>query len=104
MLQTDSLLSRLKALKERIDATEAHVTLDLDHRRNQIVSFNLVSLASLCKLDHLSAGLCMLSCYVCCCMAPVWACMRRCIEFRGCIYNLRALTQVVRRGISLFGT
>ncbi len=43
MLQTDSLLSRLKALKERIDATEAHVTLDLDHRRNQIVSFNLVS-------------------------------------------------------------
>lgn len=42
MLQADSLLSRLKALKERIDATEAHVTLDLDHRRNQIVSFNLV--------------------------------------------------------------
>lgn len=42
-MQTDSLLSRLKALKERIDATEAHVTLDLDHRRNQIVSFNLVS-------------------------------------------------------------
>jgi hypothetical protein len=44
-LQTDSLLSRLKALKERIDSTEAHVTLDLDHRRNQIVSFNLVSSA-----------------------------------------------------------
>ena len=43
LVQTDSLLSRLKALKERIDATEAHVTLDLDHRRNQIVSFNLVS-------------------------------------------------------------
>ena len=42
-MQTDSLLSRLKGLKERIDATEAHVTLDLDHRRNQIVSFNLVS-------------------------------------------------------------
>ena len=42
LLQADSLLSRLKALHERIDATEAHVTLDLDHRRNQIVSFNLV--------------------------------------------------------------
>ena len=46
-MQTDSLLSRLKALKERIDSTEAHVTLDLDHRRNQIVSFNLVSSAGL---------------------------------------------------------
>ena len=42
LLQADSLLSRLKTLHERIDATEAHVTLDLDHRRNQIVSFNLV--------------------------------------------------------------
>ena len=85
MLQTDSLLSRLKALKERIDATEAHVTLDLDHRRNQIVSFNLVSLAALCKLYDFSAGSCTLSCYMCCCMAAVWSCMRKYTEFRGCI-------------------
>lgn len=92
MLQTDSLLSRLKALKERIDATEAHVTLDLDHRRNQIVSFNLVSFATLCKLHHLSEGVRMITCYMCCCTAAVLSCIRRCTEFKGCIYDLGALT------------
>lgn len=40
--QVDALLSRVKVLKERIEATESLITLDLDHRRNNIVEFNLV--------------------------------------------------------------
>lgn len=37
------MLSRLTALKEHIEGTEALIEIDLDHRRNELVSFNLVS-------------------------------------------------------------
>lgn len=43
MLQVDAVLSRANNLKERIDATESLIMLDLDHRRNEIVGFNLVA-------------------------------------------------------------
>lgn len=43
-MQVDAVLARLGMLKERIDATEACIALDLDHRRNELVAFNLVSL------------------------------------------------------------
>ena len=36
-------MSRLNALKERIEAIEALVTIDLDHRRNELTAFDLVS-------------------------------------------------------------
>ena len=42
VLQVDSLMSRLMVLKERIDATEALITIDLDNRRNELVAFDLV--------------------------------------------------------------
>ena len=41
-LQADSTLSRLNVLKERIDATEALITIHLDSRRNDLVAFDLV--------------------------------------------------------------
>ena len=40
--QVDTVLSRLTALKEHIEGTEALIEIDLDHRRNELVSFNLV--------------------------------------------------------------
>jgi hypothetical protein len=40
--QVDDTLSRLEVLRDRIEATEALVTLDLDHRRNELVAFDLV--------------------------------------------------------------
>lgn len=43
MRQIDAVHSRLGGLKERIEATEACMALDLDHRRNELVAFNLVS-------------------------------------------------------------
>lgn len=36
------MLSRLTALKERIEGTEALIEIDLDHRRNELVAFDLV--------------------------------------------------------------
>ncbi len=36
------MLARLGMLKERIEATEQCIALDLDHRRNELVAFNLV--------------------------------------------------------------
>ena len=42
-VQVDSVLSRLTALKERIEGTEALIEIDLDHRRNELVAFDLVS-------------------------------------------------------------
>lgn len=39
------MLSRLTALKERIEGTEALIEIDLDHRRNELVAFDLVRLA-----------------------------------------------------------
>lgn len=36
-------MSGLMVLKERIDATEALIAIDLDNRRNELVAFDLVS-------------------------------------------------------------
>jgi len=47
LLQVDSVLSRLTALKERIEGTEALIEIDLDHRRNELVAFDLVRSAFL---------------------------------------------------------
>jgi hypothetical protein len=47
LLQVDSVLSRLTALKERIEGTEALIEIDLDHRRNELVAFDLVRSACL---------------------------------------------------------
>lgn len=41
-MQVDTVLSRLTALKERIEGTEALIEIDLDHRRNELVAFDLV--------------------------------------------------------------
>ncbi|KAK9795511.1 hypothetical protein WJX73_001908 [Symbiochloris irregularis] len=41
-MQVDHTLSRLNVLKERIEGIEALVTIDLDHRRNELVAFDLV--------------------------------------------------------------
>jgi hypothetical protein len=49
-LKVDATLSRLDVLRDRIEATEALVTLDLDHRRNELVAFDLVSTAPLSSL------------------------------------------------------
>ena len=43
MVQVDSVLSRLTALKDKIEGTEALIEIDLDHRRNELVAFDLVS-------------------------------------------------------------
>lgn len=45
-MQVDTVLSRLTALKEHIEGTEALIEIDLDHRRNELVSFNLVRACS----------------------------------------------------------
>ena len=42
-VQADSTLSRLNVLRERIDATEALISIHLDSRRNDLVAFDLVS-------------------------------------------------------------
>lgn len=41
-VQVDFLMSGLMVLKERIDATEALIAIDLDNRRNELVAFDLV--------------------------------------------------------------
>lgn len=43
-------MSGLMVLKERIDATEALIAIDLDNRRNELVAFDLVSD---CQANHL---------------------------------------------------
>ena len=43
-LQVDFLLSRLSVMKERVEATQALVAIDLDQRRNELVAFDLVRL------------------------------------------------------------
>ncbi len=43
VMQVDFLMSGLMVLKERIDATEALIAIDLDNRRNELVAFDLVS-------------------------------------------------------------
>ena len=53
----DALLSRVKVLKERIEATESLITLDLDHRRNRIVEFNLVCHPSPIRPTSLKTGM-----------------------------------------------
>ena len=40
--QVDAVLTRMTMLKERIEATESCIALDLDHRRNELVAYNLV--------------------------------------------------------------
>ncbi|KAK9843653.1 hypothetical protein WJX81_001185 [Elliptochloris bilobata] len=39
--RVDAVLARLAMLKDRIDATESCIALDLDHRRNELVAYNL---------------------------------------------------------------
>ena len=46
--QVDTVLSRLIALKERIEGTEALIEIDLDHRRNELVAFDLVRQLKAC--------------------------------------------------------
>ena len=46
--QVDATMSRLNALKERIEAIEALVSIDLDHRRNELTAFDLVSCLLIC--------------------------------------------------------
>ena len=41
------MLTRMTMLKERIEATESCIALDLDHRRNELVAYNLVRTVSL---------------------------------------------------------
>ena len=43
--QVDAVLARMTMLKERIEATESCIALDLDHRRNELVAYNLVRAA-----------------------------------------------------------
>ena len=47
-------MSGLMVLKERIDATEALIAIDLDNRRNELVAFDLVSGFQICKVQALS--------------------------------------------------
>ena len=70
-MQVDTVLSRLTALKERIEGTEALIEIDLDHRRNELVAFDLVRPpktrpCSLCSLAFFACCLCACSlCSVC---------------------------------------
>ena len=63
-------MSRLTALKERIEGTEALIEIDLDHRRNELVAFDLVRLRAYCSSDdkrHCSdAHAAVLRCIVLC--------------------------------------
>ena len=63
-MQVDTVLSRLTALKERIEGTEALIEIDLDHRRNELVAFDLVRLHS--RLHCWFCCLCMLSMHAVC--------------------------------------
>ena len=51
-VQVDTVLSRLIALKERIEGTEALIEIDLDHRRNELVAFDLVRQLEACTQRH----------------------------------------------------
>ena len=44
-------MSGLMVLKERIDATEALIAIDLDNRRNELVAFDLVSDVRICRVQ-----------------------------------------------------
>ena len=59
VLQVDFLMSGLMVLKERIDATEALIAIDLDNRRNELVAFDLVRLKA-----HHRALRCSLYCHL----------------------------------------
>lgn len=48
-------MSGLMVLRERIDATEALIAIDLDNRRNELVAFDLVSAC----WTHSSAASCL---------------------------------------------
>ena len=47
------MMSGLMVLKERIDATEALIAIDLDNRRNELVAFDLVSGCQACRVQAL---------------------------------------------------
>lgn len=68
LLQVDFLMSGLMVLKERIDATEALIAIDLDNRRNELVAFDLV------RINTSSVG----------CKAPEGHCPWQC----GCAQGL----------------
>ena len=44
-------MSGVMVLKERIDATEALIAIDLDNRRNELVAFDLVSGFCICRVQ-----------------------------------------------------
>ena len=48
--QVDAVLTRMTMLKERIEATECCIALDLDHRRNELVAYNLARTGSLIRV------------------------------------------------------
>lgn len=54
MVQVDFLMSGLMVLKERIDATEALIAIDLDNRRNELVAFDLVAFS----VNHWVSSIC----------------------------------------------
>lgn len=68
MLQVDTVLSRLTALKERIEGTEALIEIDLDHRRNELVAFDLVRTTPFHAADLCCP--CMLFLHCCVCSEP----------------------------------
>ena len=60
-------MSRLNVLKERIESIEALVTIDLDHRRNELVAFDLVNVHMpylVRQMHRLMCGCCIQVCYV----------------------------------------
>ena len=73
-MQVDHSLSRLNALKDRIEAIESLVSIDLDHRRNELTAFDLArpsadlacpSLSCPTSSAHLSAGSQPEACCIC---------------------------------------
>lgn len=71
-MQVDTVLSRLTALKERIEGTEALIEIDLDHRRNELVAFDLV------RRTQCMHCLCHVVCACCLCMQFVYTLGSRC--------------------------
>lgn len=77
-MQVDTVLSRLTALRERIEGTEALIEIDLDHRRNELVAFDLVRSHSNTVRSHSNTALLVLLsvhalCACCLCMQSVHA-------------------------------
>eukprot|EP00891_Asterochloris_glomerata_P003934 jgi/Astpho2/3934/fgenesh1_pg.00063_%23_10_t len=74
-MQVDTVLSRLIALKERIEGTEALIEIDLDHRRNELVAFDLVMTMVTVAFALVSAmsGLMGMNLYFAVTTFPLWS-------------------------------